>query len=326
MSCRGLARACVVIAGLALLSTARAEAVSLPIHVEYRSGEGCPNEAAFAARLHERMMGGAGSEIDRPRRVLIAVDGSGEGAVGQLTIEGRSGETTTRQISGPSCEQIVDALAFVVALTLDPAASARAAPAPPSAGPPADAPTEQATRAPPGATWRLSAAAHASMTGAFPPGLQVSVPVFVELGDEFPATLNRWTPALRAGFERSFGASMQVPQGSARFVWTVGRLDLCASLSVAPRLRVGPCLGADMGEIDGAGSIARPRQASPFWFALGGIVRGRWQVRSPVFLEVDAGAVVPVTRNAFVFDPDTLLYQVPAVSERVSGGVGAYFW
>lgn len=310
-------------AGLSLLSTARAEAVSTPIHLEYRSGEGCPNEAAFAARLHARMMGGAGSETDGPLRVLIAVDGSGEGAVGQLTIEARSGETTTRQISGPSCEQIVDALAFVVALTLDPAASAAAAPAPPSAGPPADAP---AARAPSGTTWRLSAAAHASLTGAFPPGLQVSVPVFVELGDESPATLHRWTPSVRAGFERSFGASVQIPQGSARFVWTVGRLDLCASWSVAPQFTVGPCLGADLGEIDGEGSIAHPRQASPFWFALGGIVRGRWQVRSPVFLEVDAGAVVPVTRNAFVFDPDTLLYRVPAVSERVSGGLGAYFW
>jgi hypothetical protein len=312
-------------AGLALLGTARAEAPSPPIHLEYRGGEGCPNEAAFAARLRERMMGSTGSGIDGPR-VLVAVDGSGERAVGQLTIEGRSGETTTRQISGPSCEQIVDALAFVVALTLDPAASATAVQAPPVSGPLADATTAPASRAPPGATWRLSAAAHASLTGAFPPGLQVSVPVFVELDDESPATLHRWTPAVRAGFERSFGASVQVPQGSARFVWTVGRLDLCAAFSLAPQLTVGPCLGADMGEIEGAGSIAHPQERSPLWFALGGLVRGRWQVRSPLFLEVDAGALFPVTRNTFVFDPDTLLYEVPAVSERVSGGVGAYFW
>jgi hypothetical protein len=55
-------------------------------------------------------------------------------------------------------------------------------------------------------------------------------------------------------------------------------------------------------------------------------MRARWQVWLPVFLEVDAGAIVPVTRNTFVFDPETVLYEVPAVSERVSGGVGAYFW
>ena len=314
-----------MIAGLALSGTARAEA-SAPIDLEYIGGEGCPNEAAFAARLRERMMGSTRSGIDGPRRVLIAVRGSGEAAVGQLTLEGRSGETTTRQISGPSCDQIVDALAFVVALTLDPSASGTAPHASPTSGPPADEPAAPPSRAPPGATWRLSAAAHASLTGAFPPGLQLSVPVFVELGDESPATLHRWTPAVRAGFERSFGASVQVPEGSARFLWTAGRLDLCAAWSLAPQFAIGPCLGADVGEIDGAGSIAHPRQQSPFWFALGGLVRARWQVRSPVFLEVDAGAVVPVTRNTFVFDPDTVLYEVPAVSERVSGGVGAYFW
>jgi hypothetical protein len=334
MTSFGRSRGCIVMAVLAVVSTARAETSSAPIDLEYRNGEGCPNEAAFAARLHERTMGGGGGSrgSNGPRRVLIAVDGSGEAAVGQLTIIDRSGETTTRQISGQSCDQVVDALAFVVALALDPTASAEPPPAPQVSRPP-EAPAVEPARPPPGAQWRLSAAAQASMTGALPPGLQLSIPVFVELGDESPPALRRWTPSVRAGFERSFGASLQVPQGAARFIWTAGRLDLCAGFSVAPTLSVGPCVGADMGEIYGVGTIAHPRQASELWLAVGGLVRARWMVRSPLFVEVDAGGVVPLQRNTFVFDPPatvldppTVLYEVPPVGARMSGGVGAYFW
>ena len=323
---------------LAVVSTARAEAPSAPIDLEYRSGEGCPNEAAFAARLLERRTGSRGGSrgsdgSDGPRRVLIAVDGSGEAAVGQLTIMDRSGETTTRQISGQSCDQVVDALAFVVALALDPTASAEPPPAPQVSRPPAEAPGVEPARPPPGAQWRVSAAAQASMTGALPPGLQLSIPVFVELGDESPPTLRRWTPSVRAGFERSFGASMQVPQGAARFTRTAGRLDLCAGFSVAPTFTVGPCVGADMGGDRWRGHHRpSPRGVQP-------VARARRPGARAL-----AGAVAPVCRGGRrrgrplaakhlcfrcppdVLAPPTVLYAVPAVGARMSGGVGAYFW
>jgi hypothetical protein len=326
MTCVRLARGCAVIAGLVALRAARAETPVAPIDLEYRGGEGCPDEAAFLERLHARTMGSWDAGIDRPRQVLIAVEGSGAAAAGKLTIVGRSGETTTREVSGQSCEQIVDALAFVVALALDPTASADRPPSPSISPTPPDAPAAPAARSTPGARWRLSAAAHAGMTGAFPPGLQVSVPVFVELGREPPATLRRWSPGVRLGFERGFGASMQVPVGVARFTWNVGRLDLCAGLSVTPTLSLGPCLGVDAGALEGAGSIAHPRNASSLWIAPGGLARGRWEVRSPLFFEMDVGAVFPLVRETFVFDPQTFLYKAPATGARVSGGVGAYFW
>jgi hypothetical protein len=81
MTCVRLARGCVVIAGLVALRAARAETPFAPIDVEYRGGEGCPDEAAFLERLHARTMGSwdAGGS-DRPRQVLIAVEGSGAAA------------------------------------------------------------------------------------------------------------------------------------------------------------------------------------------------------------------------------------------------------
>jgi hypothetical protein len=320
---------CGCIAGVALLASGRArgQASSAPIQLEYKVSESCPNEPAFVARLHARMAGfRRGDATESPKRVRIWVDSSGEASLGRLSIVEPSGETTTREVAGPTCEQVIDALAFVVALAFD--ASAFSVPQPsletPKPSAPATAP-EGALPVRSDTRWQVSAAGHAGMTGAAPVGLELSVPVFVELENQPLPDAHGWARSARIGFERGFGASVEIPQGTAGFTWTLGRLDLCAARFLAPELTVGPCLGVDVGEIGAVGSIAHPRQASPFWLAFGGLVRGRWQVRRPVFLEVDAGVVLPVFRYTFVFDPQTPLYTVPPVGARLSGGVGVYF-
>jgi hypothetical protein len=249
--------------------------------------------------------------------------------VGQLTLVEPSGETSTREISGESCAQVVDALVLILQLAFDPDASmrSRAAPVPVSLAPaPLPAPVDAVASVGPGMRWRLSAAAHAGATGAVPSGIQFSLPLFVELGREQPVALRRWTPSVRLGFERGFGASAQVPAGGAEFTWTTGRVDGCAALSAAPAFAFGQCLGFDAGDLQGVGKIAHPRDASRMWLAVEGLARGRLKVGSPLFLEVEAGAVVPLLRYTFVFDPGTYIYAVPAIGAKGSAGIGLYFW
>lgn len=76
-------------AGLALLGTARAEAPSPPIHLEYRGGESCPNEAAFVARLRERMMGSTRSAITYAGEIVSCALGGCSG-VPALLVSGSS--------------------------------------------------------------------------------------------------------------------------------------------------------------------------------------------------------------------------------------------
>ena len=294
------------------------------VDLEYLASPDCPTEAAFVAKLRSgggrppREGRGGGPEV----HVILAA--SPEGILGRLAMAEPSGETTVREISGRTCEEVADALAFVVNLALDPGRDVtRAEPvAPPPA---AEAPA--ATAPPPasrGARLRVSGAVHAGVTGAVPAGLQVSLPLFVELAAEAP-TAGRWTPSVRAGFERGFGGSVAISEGAAQFTWTIGRVDACASWPATQTIHVGPCLGVEVGEIEAVGTIAHPRSASPPWVAAGAVVRGRWAVDRSVFLELEGGAVFPLLRYTFDFDPQTLLYDVPPVGAKASAGLGVYF-
>src|SRR5262249_51631884 len=72
---------------------------------------------------------------DEPgRKLSVAVDARPNSFDGQLEVEGKSGTTMVRTISGQSCAAVVSALALVAAVSIDPNAST--APLPPEQPPP----------------------------------------------------------------------------------------------------------------------------------------------------------------------------------------------
>jgi hypothetical protein len=85
-------------------------------------------------------------------RAIIAPAPRG-GAVGELQITEPGGRSSTRRISAPSCAEATDAIALIIALTLDPTAAAttRAPAASPSPAPhpPAETPPGPSAPAPP---------------------------------------------------------------------------------------------------------------------------------------------------------------------------------
>jgi hypothetical protein len=257
---------------------------------------------------------------------------SREIAVGHLAIVELSGETTTREVSGQTCAQVVDALALVAALAMDPGGLAA-----PLRSPLPTAPDHERAPNPSGRAlarraqrrWRLSVAAGAEVTGAVPPGLALGIPLFVELRDEPvgpTVAASRARLSLRLGFERTFGASIPTQPGSAQFTWTVGRVDSCAAWQFGKWLTAGPCAGIEAGILEGKGSIAHPLDRSRPWVAVAAILRGRWLVLPPFFLELEAGAVLPLVRDTFVFEsPRTVVYEVPSVGPQAGAGLGALF-
>ncbi len=93
--------------------------------------------AARSRRIH--------FDDDAPGPTLRAIIAPGPrgGAVGELQITEPNGRSSTRRISAPSCAEATDAIALIIALTLDPTSAPSATPAPhtaPSAAPPAPAP------------------------------------------------------------------------------------------------------------------------------------------------------------------------------------------
>jgi hypothetical protein len=88
-------------------------------------------------------------------------------------------------------------------------------------------------------------------------------------------------------------------------------------------LSLEPCVRAEAGVLEGAGgSILPARDQKPPWLALGATGRAQWFVVGPVFLELDAGLRVPLTRTRYFFEPYTTIDQVPVVGWMASAGLG----
>src|SRR5688572_33116234 len=90
------------------------------VSIWFRSSEGCPNGPGFLAKLAQRStqarLAQVGDRID-----FVVTLGSEEGvASGRLERQTDSGTVAIRDIHGPSCEVVPEALAFTLALTAAP--------------------------------------------------------------------------------------------------------------------------------------------------------------------------------------------------------------
>jgi hypothetical protein len=108
-------------------------AAAEPARIEYRAPTSCPDAAAFSARVRER-----GGNFDAPSSAgtLFAVtirEESGRFA-GAVTLENGAASSAPRDVSAPRCEEVADALAVVVAITLQGKADQPSAAAAPAAG------------------------------------------------------------------------------------------------------------------------------------------------------------------------------------------------
>jgi hypothetical protein len=110
-----------------------ATAIGAPAHAEgpnalegttvvYDAPAGCPSQSDFESRLRARG-GNRGASASTPpplSRVEARIRAKGKRAQGVVVITDAAGVATTRRIVAASCTEAVDALALIVALTLDP--------------------------------------------------------------------------------------------------------------------------------------------------------------------------------------------------------------
>lgn len=139
MIARGIGRVAVlVVTAVALVCATRlARAEGAPVRLEYHAPAACPDAESVreAVRLRAPRVRvvdeqGAGSVL---RLVVEPAVGSFRGT---LEIRDANGSRMHRELSGPSCEGVVSALALVAALALDPMSDAgEAPPSTPSPGP-----------------------------------------------------------------------------------------------------------------------------------------------------------------------------------------------
>jgi hypothetical protein len=105
------------------------------IAVELESG--CITAGEFVEKVRSRASNVREARAGEPaRRVRVTVGGA-ERVVGRLVTAGEDGALVVREVEGATCQEVIDALALVLAVTLDPLTDATPTVASP---PPADPP------------------------------------------------------------------------------------------------------------------------------------------------------------------------------------------
>ncbi len=264
--------------------------------------------------------------------------------VAELTVVEPDGRRFARRLEAPSCAAATDALALVVAITLDPsAATAGAAPSPDakaapvvtvSSPPTAPAPegtvakaghldgTEAGAAAPPASQSRLTVAAAGEVVAGPAPAAMPGVALEVQ------AALDRtsiWSPAVILTLSHVFSADLSEPDGRATFTLDLLGLDVCPVRVVLLRLEARACAAASVGRLAAEGSHTYdPRSVARPFATAGGTVRLTVPVVWRVEVRARFGVGAALWRDAFEFTPD-VFHRVASVTLVGDVGVGVRF-
>jgi hypothetical protein len=317
---------------------------TVQVELDYRGSPGCPDSAWFMARVRARTIR-VGFEPAAPLRLLLWTDG--DALEGSLDLRGPGLEPLIRGARGKTCDEVVDALALIVAMALDPtvtpgSATPLATSGPPSvAAPPAEpatpmpvasaTPSARTTTPPPSESARprrrpkavlVDVGAGAAVAGGMAPGPSPGALVFLEASGAAPGL---WAPTVVVAVELDQSTTVHRSLGDARFTRVLGRAEGCP-LRVAPwpSLGIRACAAFEYGMLAGSGShtvdgtVQRDRWLAP---ALG--LRGEWRPHPAVVLVLDGLASRPLVRDRFFFAPNGTIYRVPAFALGATLGVAA---
>lgn len=299
--------------------------------IEYRAPDTCATAAVFLEEVRSRTPKLSLTEgNDWTSRFQIDVRDDGDKFIGALTVYANRSSSELREVSAKSCEEVLETLALIVAVAIDPNASLRRLPKRDEARA-EDPPARTKARAKPAVTarerskppkvargtWQHQLLLGAEARGAFADNASFAGTLSFEVARTFPER-GRW--AVRLTALRGLESSVTDPFGrKARFGWTAARID------GGPSLLAGDCslqaaLGWDMGRVEASSELSQSR----WWVSALALARARWVPLGPVGFEVVAGAFIPLTRDRFaLFDPDTVLYRERALSGLL--GLDLYF-
>lgn len=134
-------------------------------------------------------------------------------------------------------------------------------------------------------------------------------------------------PAFRLAASRSLDRDRMPAIGTASLHWTQAALEGCPlRFLLVPTLAARPCVGISGGVLNAEGTVAgAARQRSRPWSSLSAHGRLSWEPSSTFSLEIEAGAVLPLVRETFFFEPSVPVYEAPIVAFLGRAGLALHF-
>jgi len=256
----------------------------------------------------------------------VSIEARGGSFVGQLRVADADGAESIREVTARRCEELVDALAFLSAVTLtlgaegSPVAPPPSAPTPPAAPSPLPTPVPEEPR-----RWRFAAGGDASVILWVGPSARVSPELFLEARREGGV----FAPTIRLSGTRVTSGELHPANGpgTASLTLTAARLEGCPiRWRPVPSVRLLPCFGIRGGVFEGVGAdVAVVRTENRTWLSVELVGRAEWAPFSWLFFELQGGGSVPILRYQFYFDPDIPLTETPAIGGFAGAGGGVRF-
>ncbi len=340
--------------GLAAPAASQEDSVE-PVKLDYSGHAGCPPVAEFLRELGARTDLLRPARADEPaRRFEVAIEERGGRSVGRLSVT-MQGAPVVREVTAPTCSEVVSALALIAALALDPRSQDEPSktPAAPSSTPSvasaAPTPPPVAPRLPPVEPFesvlipdRLAVAAEeeerlswsigigAEVLSGVAPDPTAAARVFGAFAFPARSVGGVFAPELRMSVVRSANTRGVAPDlREAKFAWTSARLELCpARVSIRDDITLRPCAGLSAGALQAAGERgveAAQSQRRP-WLSADVLGRIAWRVAGTFLVEIHGGALIPIVRDEFFFvGPTTTVHEIPPVAGYFGAGAGAQF-
>ncbi|HET9955052.1 MAG TPA: hypothetical protein VFQ61_11135 [Polyangiaceae bacterium] len=253
----------------------------------------------------------------------------GEASVrGQLGVGQPDGTLSFREVPGVNCNEVVDAMALIAALTFDLAANTEALPpmpAEPERESPEEAPDSVSGHR--GTELGFSFGTRAGVRSAVSPDLALNVSVeaaLTFLGGEIQ-------PGIRLSGHAARGPKVQAAAGDAQFTLLAARIAGCPTRwALRSNWYATPCAWAELGVLNGSGSrIVVHNTERVLWGAAGLALHSELQIVGPLWLAAELSGFFPFRHDVFRFEPkipDNELFRVPSTGALAALGLGLHFF
>jgi hypothetical protein len=304
---------------MAALLGAYSAAAAPTVSVLYAADAACPPIAAFLDAAVKKSGGVVlfAPTTDRAAQATVTLAPGADGFTGHLSLNRRSG-AYVRDLVAPSCDDLAQALAFVLGLAV---VEEYGQPALPPSPPPLPAPAE----CPPAAT---------------PPPAQYDFWIGADIGARTgiaseasftEGAVFDWRsasgPVVRVGVDRAEPTHTSTPQYAMQIAWTAARAEICpVYVEHREQLYVRPCAGLGAGSIRSTGTPTTATGASDtqsrLWLEAAAALHVEFRPAPPVLIELGLHALLPLARYTFYFDnPYTQAHKTPPLAAAATLGL-----